>query len=79
MLSPYGGKQMENSLQTQEPQAVAPRFLPVKTVCQLTSLSRSTLFRHIKNGKVAHVKVGSRVLVAASFLDELKEKSEVKA
>jgi len=70
---------MEKSLQPQEPKPITPQFLPIKTVCQLTSLSRSTLFRHIKNGKIAHVKVGTRVLVPASFLEELKEKSEVKA
>ena len=70
---------MENSFQAQEQQTVMPRFLPIKTVCQLTSLSRSTLFRHIKEGKIAHVKYGARVLISASFLDELKEKSEVKA
>jgi len=70
---------MENSSHLQEPKAIEPRFLPIKTVCQLTSLSRSTLFRHIKSGKIAHVKVGTRVLVPASFLEELKEKSEVKA
>ena len=67
---------MESLPQTQ---AVTPKFLTIKTVCQLTSLSRSTLFRHIKNGKIAHVKYGSRVLISASFLDELKQKSEVKA
>jgi excisionase family DNA binding protein len=70
---------MANSLQTQKPQTVTPQFLPIKTVCQLTSLSRSTLFRHIKSGKIAHVKVGTRVLVSASLLEQLKEKSEVKA
>jgi len=70
---------MESSVQTQELQVVAPRFLSIKTVCELTSLSRSTLFRHIRAGKVGHVKVGTRVLVSASFLDELKEKSEAKA
>jgi len=69
---------MDNSLQTQEPQIIAPRFLSISQVVKLTSLSRSTLCRKIKGGKIPHVKIGSRVLVAASFLDELKEKSEVK-
>jgi len=59
-------------------QAVAPMWLPIKTVCQLTSLSRSTIHRHIKSGRIISAKFGARVLIAASFLDELKEKSEAK-
>jgi len=70
---------MDKPLQTQEAQIIAPKFLSISQVVKITSLSRSTICRYIKNGKIPHVKMGTRVLVAVSFLDELKEKSEAKA
>ncbi|MCL2443700.1 MAG: excisionase family DNA-binding protein [Treponema sp.] len=70
---------MDNLLQTQEAQIVAPRFLSISQVVKFTSLSRSTICRHIKNRRIPHVKMGTRVLVAVSFLDELKKKLEARA
>lgn len=58
-----------------ESQSVVPMWLPIKTVCQLTSLSRSTLVREIRCGSAKSIKVGRRVLVSVSYLEGLQAKA----
>lgn len=72
---------MKNSFQTQESQSIGPMWLSIKTVCRLTGLSRSTVSRQVKCGAAKSTKVGSRVLVAASYLEGLQSRTnkEVRA
>jgi excisionase family DNA binding protein len=77
------GGQMDNSLQVQESQPIGPRFLSISQVGKLIGISRSTLFRQIKDGRIAHVRVGNRVLISATYLEGLMAQAtknkEVKA
>ena len=70
---------MENdrSSQTQDSQYTGPRFITIAEVMKKTTLSRPTVCRHIKNGTIPAVKIGSRVIIDAEFLDRLKEQSAI--
>ena len=68
-----------NSLETQESQYSGPRFLTIKEFMERTTLSRPTICRHIKSGTIPAVKIGSRVIIDAEFLDQLKGRPVISA
>jgi len=46
-------------------------FLTISDTCQLINISRSTLYRLIKDQRIKSAKVGSRVLIRKSDLNKL--------
>ena len=49
-----------------------PRFITIAELMKRTSLSRPTIYRHIKAGVIPGFHVGRCVIVDAEFLQELK-------
>lgn len=47
------------------------RFYTISEVCEMTSLSRSTIERRMFSGTIPYHKVGSRVLIPARAIDKL--------
>ena len=52
-----------------------PKFLTIKETIRQTTLSRTTIARYLKEGKIPSVKYGSRRLISASFVEGLKEQA----
>ncbi len=52
-----------------------PQFLTVAELMLKTTLSRPTICRRIKEGSIPAIKVGRRVLIAAEYLNQLKEQA----
>jgi excisionase family DNA binding protein len=47
------------------------RFLTIKEFCEEARIGRTTLHRYMKQGIVPYRKLGNRVLISASILDQL--------
>jgi|LSQX01.3.fsa_nt_gb excisionase family DNA binding protein len=55
------------------------RFLTIKEFCAVARVSRTTLYRLIKNKTIPATKIGGRVLIASQVIDDFaKEAGEVK-
>jgi excisionase family DNA binding protein len=52
-----------------------PQFLSVNEFTKATSISRPTVSRKIKSGEIPFTRIGTRVLIPASFLKELEGKA----
>jgi excisionase family DNA binding protein len=53
------------------------RFLTIKEFCEQGRISRTTLYRHIKSGRIPHIKLGGRVLISSQIIDSMvKEAGE---
>jgi excisionase family DNA binding protein len=52
-----------------------PRFMTIAELMKRTTLSRPTIYRHIKNGSIPAFRVGRRVLIDAEFLSQIKGRS----
>ncbi|MDR1618460.1 MAG: helix-turn-helix domain-containing protein [Treponema sp.] len=52
-----------------------PQFVTVSEFISATRISRPTVSRRISTGEIPAVHLGSRVLIPASFLNELEEKA----
>jgi excisionase family DNA binding protein len=48
------------------------RFLTIKEFCEEARIGRTTLHRYMKQGIVPYRKLGNRVLISASILDQLE-------
>jgi len=48
------------------------RFLTIKEFCDEARIGRTTLHRYMKQGIVPYRKLGNRVLISASILDQLE-------
>jgi excisionase family DNA binding protein len=51
------------------------QFCTIKQTQEIMNISRPTLYRHIKSGEIPAVHVGGRVLIPASFLQELEDRA----
>lgn len=60
---------MADSIQT------FPLFLNIEETRKVLSISRSSILRHIKNGKIPYVKLGRRVLIPREAIEALVKKS----
>jgi len=49
-----------------------PRFMTIAELMKRTTLSRPTIYRHIKKGSIPAFRVGRRVLIDEAFLAQLK-------
>jgi excisionase family DNA binding protein len=45
------------------------RFLDIKGLCEYTTLSRATIYRHIKNNTIPSITVGKRRLFVIDDID----------
>lgn len=52
-----------------------PKFLSKKDVSDILGVSLPTINRRIADSTIPHIKLGSRVLIPAVFLDELAAKA----
>jgi excisionase family DNA binding protein len=52
-----------------------PQFITINEFISATKISRPTVSRRIKSGQIPAVHLGGRVLIPASFLNELEEKA----
>jgi len=48
------------------------RFLTIKEFCEEARIGRTTLHRYMKQGIVPYRKLGNRVLISTSILDQLE-------
>ena len=55
------------------------QFNTITQALAILNVSRPTLYRHIKNGKIPAVRLGGRVLIPADFFDELLSRAVEKA
>jgi excisionase family DNA binding protein len=51
------------------------QFCSIKQVQEIMNLSQPTLYRHIKSGEIPAVRIGGRVLIPASFIQELEDRT----
>jgi excisionase family DNA binding protein len=65
-LSAARGIQMSSVTETQQ-----RRALSIRETARACGLSRATLYRQIKDGKLATIKIGSRRLVPVASIDAL--------
>ena len=49
-----------------------PKFITVAELVAAAKFSRQTASRKLKTGEIPHVKVGTRILIPASFLMSLE-------
>jgi excisionase family DNA binding protein len=54
---------------------MAEQFVTITQAIKALNISRPTLYRHIKCREVPAVHLGGRVLIPASFFEDLKEKA----
>jgi excisionase family DNA binding protein len=54
-------------------EAVLPKFLTIAELVAATKISRQTISRKLKSGEIPHTKLGSRILIPASFLFDLEK------
>jgi len=52
------------------------QFLSVSEFAASTRISRITVLRKIKNNEIPHTRLGRRILIPASFLNDLEEKAK---
>ncbi len=52
------------------------RFLTIKEFCNEARIGRTTLHRYMKQGIVPYTKLGYRVLISASLLDQLEKTAQ---
>lgn len=52
------------------------RFLTIKEFCDEARIGRTTLHRYMKQGIVPYTKLGYRVLISASLLDQLEKTAQ---
>jgi excisionase family DNA binding protein len=52
-----------------------PQFITISEFISATRISRPTVSRKIKTGKIPSAKIGIRILIPASFLQELEDKA----
>jgi excisionase family DNA binding protein len=52
-----------------------PQFLSVNEFISATKLSRPTVARKIKNNEIPHTRIGRKILIPFSFLEELEERA----
>jgi excisionase family DNA binding protein len=52
-----------------------PQFVTVSEFISATKISRPTVSRKIKTGEIPAVRLGCRVLIPASFFNELEDKA----
>ncbi|MDR0684480.1 MAG: helix-turn-helix domain-containing protein [Spirochaetaceae bacterium] len=52
-----------------------PQFVTVSEFISATRISRPTVSRKIKTGEIPSTRIGIRILIPASFLQELEEKA----
>lgn len=52
------------------------RFLTIKEFCNEARIGRTTLHRYMKQGIVPYTKLGNRVLISASLLDQLEKTAQ---
>ena len=45
------------------------RFLDIKGLCDYTTLSRATIYRHIKNNSIPSITIGKRRLFSPTDID----------
>ena len=53
-----------------------PQFLSVREFVSATRLSRPTVNRKIKNNEIPCTRIGHKILIPVSFLNELEEKAK---
>ena len=46
------------------------RFIDIKELCEFTTLSRATIYRHIKNNTIPSITVGKRRLFVVDDIDD---------
>jgi excisionase family DNA binding protein len=56
-----------------KPETVLPQFLTIAELVAATKISRQTISRKIKLGEIPHSKIGTRILIPASFLFNLEK------
>jgi excisionase family DNA binding protein len=54
-------------------ETVFPQFLSIAEFVAATKISRQTISRKLKSGEIPYTKIGSRVLIPASFLASLEK------
>ena len=54
-----------------------PQFVSVNEFVTATRLSLPTVHRKIKNKEIPITRMGRRILIPASFLNELEEKAKI--
>jgi excisionase family DNA binding protein len=52
-----------------------PQFITVSEFISATRISRPTVSRKIKTGEIPSTRIGIRILIPASFLQELEDKA----
>jgi excisionase family DNA binding protein len=52
-----------------------PQFITVSEFISAARISRPTVSRKIKTGEIPSARIGSRILIPASFLQELEDKA----
>ncbi len=57
---------------------IEKRLLTIPEACEYLRISRATLYRHIKEGRIKPVKIGKRTLIDKRDLDLLIEESKRK-
>jgi excisionase family DNA binding protein len=50
-----------------------PQFLSIKEFVDVTKVSRQTISRKLKLGEIPYSKIGSRILIPVSFLEDLEK------
>jgi len=53
-------------------EAALPQFITIAELVAAAKISRQTVSRKLKRKEIPHAKIGSRVLIPASFLLELE-------
>jgi excisionase family DNA binding protein len=51
------------------------QFYTVKDVVEVLRLSRPTIHRRIKDGRIPATRIGARILIPGKFIEQLLEKS----
>ena len=59
--------------------AGSPQFITIAELMERSTLSRPTVYRHIKRGSIPTIKIGRRVLIDAEFLVQLQKQAALSA
>jgi excisionase family DNA binding protein len=51
------------------------RFLTIKEFCEIARISRTTLYRLIKDKTIPSIKIGGRVLIANQVVNDFAKKA----
>jgi excisionase family DNA binding protein len=52
-----------------------PIFLSITDTYKILNISQSSILRYVKDGKIAHVKLGRRTLIPREAIEDLLRKS----